>query len=76
MRCLMVFMLVLVLSVVLISGGPVANFEDEDRSLEQHTRFKRATCDLFQDERLCAAHCLLRGKTGGYCNSQKVCVCR
>ena len=72
----MVFLLVLVLSVVLISGSPVANLEDEDRSLEQHARFKRATCDLFQNESLCAANCLLRGRTGGYCNAQKVCVCR
>ena len=76
MRSMMVLMLVLVLSVVLISANPVAEFEDEDRSLEQHGRFKRATCDLFQDERLCAANCLLRGRTGGYCNAKKVCVCR
>ena len=69
-------LLVVLLSVVLISGSPVANFEDEDTNLEQHSRFKRATCDLFQNESLCAAHCLLRGRTGGYCNAKKVCVCR
>ena len=76
MRCLMVFLLMLVLSVVLISGSPIDNFEDEDRSLEQHARFKRATCDLFQAESLCALHCLMRGRTGGYCNAKKVCICR
>ncbi|CAO1308146.1 unnamed protein product [Diamesa hyperborea] len=74
MRCLIVLLVVL-LSVVLITGSPVAK-EDEERSLEHHGRFKRATCDLFQNERLCAANCLLRGKTGGYCNAQKVCICR
>ncbi|CAO1354834.1 unnamed protein product [Diamesa serratosioi] len=75
MRSIMIsLLLVLVLSIVLISAVPVADFEDQ--SLEHHSRVKRATCDLFQDERLCAAHCLARGRSGGYCNAQKVCVCR
>lgn len=36
----------------------------------------RLTCDLFASEQLCAANCIRLGKPGGYCNSQKVCVCR
>lgn len=43
----------------------------------------RITCDLLSglgwNHALCAAHCLAiwgGGYTGGYCNSQGVCVCR
>uniref|UniRef100_A0A1I8PFQ1 Invertebrate defensins family profile domain-containing protein n=1 Tax=Stomoxys calcitrans TaxID=35570 RepID=A0A1I8PFQ1_STOCA len=47
---------------------------------ELHGRYKRATCDLASglnwNHSLCAAHCLLRGKRGGYCTSQGVCYCR
>ncbi|CAO1354774.1 unnamed protein product [Diamesa serratosioi] len=73
MRSMMVLLLVVVLSIVLISGNPI---DDQERSIEEHSRFKRATCDLFQNERLCAANCLLRGRSGGYCNAKKVCICR
>jgi len=40
---------------------------------------QRITCDLVggvAGDRLCAAHCLKLGYTGGYCNNKKVCVCR
>ncbi|KAI8118708.1 Phormicin [Lucilia cuprina] len=40
---------------------------------ELHGRYKRATCDLLS---ACAAHCLLRGNRGGYCNGRAICVCR
>ncbi|XP_050326410.1 sapecin-like [Bactrocera neohumeralis] len=44
------------------------------------SRQKRATCDLLSgtgvNHSACAAHCLLRGNRGGYCNSRAVCVCR
>nr|UOT91698.1 phormicin B [Musca domestica] len=47
---------------------------------EVHGRYKRATCDLLSAYKVahsaCAAHCLLRGNRGGYCNSRAVCVCR
>uniref|UniRef100_A0A1L8EI17 Putative defensin-1 n=1 Tax=Haematobia irritans TaxID=7368 RepID=A0A1L8EI17_HAEIR len=47
---------------------------------EVHGRYKRATCDLLSgtgvNHSACAAHCLLRGNRGGYCNSKAVCVCR
>jgi hypothetical protein len=36
----------------------------------------RITCDLLQSEPLCAAHCLLRGFRGGWCDSRRVCRCR
>ncbi|XP_073845400.1 phormicin-like [Musca autumnalis] len=45
-----------------------------------HIRYKRATCDLLSgmgvQHSACAAHCLLRGNRGGYCNGRGVCVCR
>ncbi|XP_011182230.1 sapecin-like [Zeugodacus cucurbitae] len=44
------------------------------------SRQKRATCDLLSgtgvNHSACAAHCLLRGNRGGYCNGKAVCVCR
>ncbi|KAM7345429.1 phormicin-like [Cochliomyia hominivorax] len=47
---------------------------------ELHGRYKRATCDLLSgtgiNHSACAAHCLLRGNRGGYCNEKGVCVCR
>ena len=75
MRCLML-LFVLVLSVVLISGSPISNFADEDTNLEQYTRILTTTCDLHPIDSACAAHCWLRGKTVGYCNAKKVCVCK
>ncbi|KAM0727712.1 Defensin [Formica fusca] len=59
--------------------------EDESLKLEvtpvkEHHRTRRFTCDLLSgagvDHSACAAHCILRGKTGGRCNSDRVCVCR
>ncbi|XP_037805411.1 phormicin-like [Lucilia sericata] len=47
---------------------------------ELHGRYKRATCDLLSatgfSGTACAAHCLLIGHRGGYCNTKSVCVCR
>ena len=55
----------------------IQSYADDDL---QHFRAKRATCDLLSfanvNHSACAAHCVLRGKRGGYCNSQAVCVCR
>ncbi|XP_054736941.1 phormicin-like [Anastrepha obliqua] len=52
----------------------------EDPLVEEVTRPKRATCDLLSgfgvNHSACAAHCLLRGNRGGYCNGRGVCVCR
>ncbi|KFB38581.1 defensin [Anopheles sinensis] len=48
--------------------------------LEGHQRFKRATCDLTSGTNIgssaCAAHCIVKGFRGGYCNDKLVCVCR
>lgn len=48
--------------------------------LPEHHRQRRATCDLLSgfgvNDSACAAHCILRGNRGGYCNGKKVCVCR
>ncbi|XP_055380941.1 U-Asilidin(12)-Dg3b-like [Condylostylus longicornis] len=47
-----------------------------DSDLQHGLRQKRATCDLLANEQLCAAHCLLKGFKGGWCDSRKVCNCR
>ncbi|XP_031631873.1 defensin [Contarinia nasturtii] len=36
----------------------------------------RITCDIMGSDAYCAALCIIKGFKGGYCNSQKVCVCR
>ncbi|XP_059612992.1 U-Asilidin(12)-Dg3b-like [Phlebotomus argentipes] len=40
----------------------------------------RVTCDLLGPtgwgDALCAAHCIAKGHSGGYCDSRKVCTCR
>ncbi|KAM8713923.1 hypothetical protein ACLKA7_014133 [Drosophila subpalustris] len=47
---------------------------------ELNHRPKRATCDLLSgfsvNHSACAVHCIARGRRGGYCNGQAVCVCR
>ncbi|XP_068144574.1 defensin-like [Drosophila tropicalis] len=54
--------------------------KDKDESVETHSRQKRATCDLLSkfnvNHSACAAHCLVRGNRGGYCNNKAVCICR
>ncbi|KAH8252749.1 hypothetical protein KR032_001649 [Drosophila birchii] len=51
-----------------------------DEAVAEHSRQKRATCDLLSkwnwNHTACAAHCLARGNKGGYCNDKAVCVCR
>lgn len=67
------------------TGGEEAKFVHGHSALKElepelHNRYKRATCDLLSgtgvNHSACAAHCLLRGNRGGYCNSKAVCVCR
>ncbi|XP_055301840.1 U-Asilidin(12)-Dg3a-like [Sitodiplosis mosellana] len=36
----------------------------------------RITCDILGSDAWCAVHCIGKGFRGGYCNKQKVCVCR
>ncbi|CAL1689059.1 unnamed protein product [Lasius platythorax] len=52
----------------------------QETPVKEHHRARRFTCDLLSgagvDHSACAAHCLLRGKTGGRCNNDRVCVCR
>ncbi|EFN62355.1 Defensin-2 [Camponotus floridanus] len=52
----------------------------QETPIKEHNRTRRATCDLLSgfgvNHSACAAHCILRGKTGGRCNSNAVCVCR
>ncbi|KAH8354035.1 hypothetical protein KR067_012646 [Drosophila pandora] len=48
--------------------------------VQEHSRQKRATCDLLSkwnwNHTACAAHCIARKYKGGYCNDKAVCVCR
>ncbi|KAH8232907.1 hypothetical protein KR026_001765 [Drosophila bipectinata] len=52
----------------------------ENADVQEHSRQKRATCDLLSkwnwNHTACAAHCLARKYKGGYCNDKAVCVCR
>ncbi|XP_013119118.1 phormicin-like [Stomoxys calcitrans] len=87
MKFFMVFAVFIALAACLASAAPSeeANFVDGASALRQlepelHGRYKRATCDLLSgmgvNHSACAAHCVLRGNRGGYCNSKAVCVCR
>nr|ABM66377.1 defensin precursor [Musca domestica] len=84
-----VFLAVAVCYISQSSASPAPNEEanfvhgaDALKQLEPelHGRYKRATCDLLSGTGVghsaCAAHCLLRGNRGGYCNGKGVCVCR
>ncbi|KAF7266948.1 defensin, isoforms B and C-like [Rhynchophorus ferrugineus] len=70
--------------VMTVSSAPVEEPEEELTQVSEHSRFKRATCDLLSFEAFgiklndsaCAAHCLKLGRRGGHCNSRKVCICR
>nr|XP_014095043.1 phormicin [Bactrocera oleae] len=52
----------------------------KEESAVELSRQKRATCDLLSgtgvNHSACAAHCVIRGNRGGYCNGSGVCVCR
>ncbi|ALC40813.1 Def [Drosophila busckii] len=53
--------------------------EQADTSI-LHPRLKRATCDLLSKwefkHTACAAHCLVKGFKGGWCNAKAICNCR
>lgn len=61
-------------------GDSLLEEQQPDLALVEHSRQKRATCDLLSkwnwNHTACAAHCLARGNKGGYCNDKAVCVCR
>ncbi|EDW32202.1 GL10559 [Drosophila persimilis] len=52
----------------------------QDVDVPEHSRQKRATCDLLSKWNVkhtaCAGHCLAKGFKGGYCNNKAVCICR
>ncbi|KAG5678523.1 hypothetical protein PVAND_008190 [Polypedilum vanderplanki] len=76
MRC--IFLIVFVLTFITSStfGNPILYEGENELKTLDISYSKSVTCDLIGNERACAAHCLFRGRSGGYCNSQKVCVCR
>ncbi|XP_017066640.1 defensin [Drosophila eugracilis] len=54
--------------------------KDPQQEVVEHSRQKRATCDLLSkwnwNHTACAGHCIAKGFKGGYCNDKAVCVCR
>lgn len=73
--------LVLLVSLVQAYPEPLsAEVKDTFMEAESRVRQKRASCDLLSgfgvNHSVCAAHCIARGRMGGYCNGQAVCVCR
>ncbi|XP_078666493.1 defensin, isoforms B and C-like [Branchiostoma floridae x Branchiostoma belcheri] len=66
--------------VVALVLAVLANAEAKPKMAAQ----PRITCDLLSfsfggasfGDAACAAHCLVLGNRGGYCNNENVCVCR
>ncbi|XP_019622557.1 PREDICTED: defensin, isoforms B and C-like isoform X3 [Branchiostoma belcheri] len=62
----------------------LANAEAAPRFKSKMAAQPRVSCDLLSfsfggaafGDSACAAHCLILGYGGGYCNGQKVCTCR
>lgn len=71
-------------------GNPIFFDADEDFQRDEsdlpevppifHLRKKRATCDLLSwfnfNHAACAAHCIVLGNKGGFCDDKAVCNCR
>ncbi|KAI8036296.1 defensin [Drosophila gunungcola] len=59
---------------------PLVSQDAQEEALVEHSRQKRATCDLLSkwnwNHTACAAHCVTKGFKGGYCSDKAVCVCR
>ncbi|CAG9859152.1 unnamed protein product [Phyllotreta striolata] len=55
-----------------------------DLQQSEHHRVRRFTCDVLSveakgvklNDAACGVHCLFMGKTGGWCDSRRVCRCR
>ncbi|CAH1962513.1 unnamed protein product [Acanthoscelides obtectus] len=47
-----------------------------DRQTHKNDARLGISCDIFGSDALCAAHCILIGHRGGWCDSHKVCHCR
>ncbi|XP_050445688.1 defensin-like [Cataglyphis hispanica] len=64
----------------LLSQKEIESLNLQMTPIKEHHRMRRFTCDFLSgwgvDHSACAAHCYARGKTGGRCNSDRVCVCR
>ncbi|XP_066270825.1 defensin, isoforms B and C-like isoform X4 [Branchiostoma lanceolatum] len=70
--------------IVAIVLAVLANAEAAPRFKPKMAPQPRITCDLLSfsfagasfGDSACAAHCLILGYRGGYCNGQNVCTCR
>jgi Arthropod defensin len=66
---------VLVVMFGMVCGTPIADGYDQAVVPQP-----RITCDLLSflslGDTACAAHCLVLGYKGGFCDSNKVCNCR
>ena len=84
MKTALLFIYLCIVTLNMVQSYPTGQEEMEiyqtDIEGVDHVRAKRATCDLASgfgvNHSLCASHCILLGKKGGYCNSKAVCVCR
>lgn len=49
-----------------------------ETDLQVLSRQKRFTCDVlgFMGPGPCIAHCLALGRRGGFCNRNKICICK
>lgn len=66
-----------------VDQGQLPRVDVESQLVQQegvavHTRHKRFTCDVlgFLGPGPCIAHCLALQRRGGYCNKNKICICR
>ncbi|XP_060518316.1 tenecin-1 [Cylas formicarius] len=77
------FAVVIVFVAGLSNAAPVDE-EFLDDTNQEHVRVKRVTCDVLSveakgiklNDAACGLHCLYKGRSGGYCNGKRICVCR
>ncbi|CAH0553620.1 unnamed protein product [Brassicogethes aeneus] len=84
------FVICVIFSTLILNAysAPLSDLEDEEYRLDHVGRVKRVTCDVLSgsisilgsggqlNHTACALHCLTKGKKGGHCDSNAVCVCR
>ncbi|CAH0553621.1 unnamed protein product [Brassicogethes aeneus] len=85
-----IFVICVIFSTLILNAysAPLSDLEDEEYRLDHVGRVKRVTCDVLSgsisilgsggqlNHTACALHCLTKGKKGGHCDSNAVCVCR
>nr|APX52999.1 defensin [Anatolica polita] len=83
MKFAIIFSVFAICCILTATAYPIEEVDD-DESQVARVRVRRFTCDVLSVEAgtvklnhsACAVHCLFRLKSGGYCNHQRVCICR